>query len=138
MNVTDDVLNDLLTLYLAGDASTDTRALIEERARLEPAFAAKMSASRELDRTAARAIELPGVLGWPPGDVELRALRLTRNAIFFRTLFLACAILFMLVPLFFLAPSRLHPSIVRAFWYLAAVAWFGCWSAHRLVRKAGL
>jgi anti-sigma factor RsiW len=138
MNVTDDVLNDLLTLYLAGEASADTRALIEERARLEPAFAATLTAARELDRTAARAIELPGVLGAPPADVELRALWLTRNAIFFRTLFIVCAIIFTSVPLFFLAPGRLHPSIVRGFWLLSALAWVACWTTHRQVRKAGL
>ena len=138
MNVTDDVLNDLLTLYLAGEASADTRALIEERARREPAFAAKLTAARELDRTAARAIELPGVPGTPPGDVELRDLLTTRYAIFARTLFLACAIIFTTVPLFFLAPGRLHPSIVRGFWMLAAIAWFGCWTTRRRVRIAGL
>ena len=138
MNVTDDVLNDLLTLYRAGEASADTRALIEERARREPSFGAKLTAARELDGTAARAISLPGVLGWPPGDVELRALWLTRNAIFFRTLFVVCAIIFTTVPLFFLAPTQLHPGIVRGLWMLAAIAWFGCWTTHRLVRKAGL
>ena len=137
MNVTDDVLNDLLTLYLAGEASADTRALVEERARRDPAFAAKLTAARELDRTAARAIELP-VPGTPPGDVELRDLLTTRYAIFARTLFFACAIIFTFVPLLFLAPSRLHPSIVRSFWMLAAIAWLGCWHTHRQVGKAGL
>ena len=33
MKMTDDVMNDLLTLYLAGEASADTKALIESHAR---------------------------------------------------------------------------------------------------------
>jgi anti-sigma factor RsiW len=138
MNVTDDVLNDLLTMYLAGEASAGTRALIEERARREPAFAATLAAARELDRTAARAIELPGVPGTPPRDVELRDLITTRYAIFARTLLLSWAVIFTVVPLFLLAPSRMHPSIVRNLWYLAAIGWLGCWYTHRQVRKARL
>jgi len=138
MNVTDDVLNDLLTLYLAGEASADTRALIEERARREPVFAAKMQAVRDADQAAARAIDLPTGSAVPSGDVELRSLFTTRQAIILRSLFFACAILFTLVPLFFLAPVVLHPGIVRGFWMLAAVAWFGCWTTHRRVRIAGL
>jgi anti-sigma factor RsiW len=138
MNVTDDVLNDLLTLYLAGEASADTRALIEERARSEPAFTAKLTAARELDRTAAAAIELPGVPGAPPRDVELRDLLRTRYAIFARTLLLSWAVIFTFVPVLLLAPSRMHPSSVRSLWYLAAIGWLGCWYTHRQVRKARL
>ena len=33
MKVTDEVMNDLLTLYVAGEASADTEALIESDAR---------------------------------------------------------------------------------------------------------
>lgn len=146
MNVTDDVLNDLLTLYLAGEASADTRALIEERARREPAFAAKLTAARELDRTAARAIELPGVASSPPGDVELRALTRTRQAIFLRMLFFAGAIFFTLLPLAFRGGANgveflflgRHPGVVWAFWGVAAASWVACWVMNREVRKAGL
>jgi anti-sigma factor RsiW len=146
MNVTDDVLNDLLTLYHAGEASADTRALIEERARREPAFAAKLTAARELDRTAARAIDQPGVLGTPPGDVELRALTQTRQAIFLRTLFFATALFCTLLPLAihgdehgvrFLILGR-HPGIMWAFWGVAAASWTAWYVMNREVRKAGL
>ena len=146
MNVTDDVLNDLLTLYLAGEASGDTRALIEERARREPAFAAKLTAARAVDQAAARAIDLPGALAAPPRDVELRALTQTRQAIFLRTLFWAGGLLFTLLPLVFHVDRTgveflilgKYPGLMWAFWSVAAASWIACWLMHREVRKAGL
>ena len=155
MNVTDDVLNDLLTLYLAGEASADTRALIEERARREPAFAAKVRAAREVDQAAARAIDLPG-LATPPSDGELRALKQTRHAIFLRTLFFAGGLVFTLLPLVFVKGVRIlpgfhadgdsaeflilgkYPGLVWAFWSIATASWVACWVMNREVRKAGL
>ena len=46
MNVTDEVMNDLLTLYLAGEASADTKALIDSHARRNAAFAVEARAGR--------------------------------------------------------------------------------------------
>jgi len=146
MNVTDDVLNDLLTLYLAGEASADTRALVEERARREPAFAAKMRDAREVDQAAARAIDLPGMLAAPPSDVEVRALERTRHAIFLRTLFFAAGLFCTLLPLAiygdehgvrFLILGR-HPGLMWAFWSIAAASWTAWYVMNREVRKAGL
>ncbi len=146
MNVTDDVLNDLLTLYLAGEASADTRALIEERARREPAFAAKLHAAREVDQAAARAIDQPGALASPPSDLELKALKQTRQAIFFRSLFWGIALFFTLLPLAihgdadgaaFVFIGR-HPRLVLAFWGVAAASWIAYYVMNRDVRKAGL
>ena len=45
MRITEDVMNDLLTLQLSGEASADTRSLIESYARENPAFAAKLAAA---------------------------------------------------------------------------------------------
>ena len=138
MNVTDDVLNDLLTLYLAGEASADTRALIEERARREPAFAAKLAAARAVDLSAAEPA--------PPADVELKALKQTRQAIFLRTLFFAGALFFSLLPLTiygngdgvrFVFLGR-QPGLVAAFWGVAAASWVAWYVMHREVRRAGL
>jgi anti-sigma factor RsiW len=142
MNVTDDVLNDLLTLYLAGEASADTRALIEERARREPAFAAKLAAARDIDVAAA----LPAA---PPAatDAELASLKQTRQAIFLRTLFWAAGLCFTLLPLTFQGGEGRgvefvflgkHPGVVWAFWGVAAASWVAYWIMNREVRKAGL
>jgi hypothetical protein len=139
MNVTDDVLNDLLTLYLAGEASADTRALIEDRARREPAFAAKLEAARKVDLAAA----LPA----PPQDMELRALKQTRQAIFLRTLFWAAGLFFTLLPLTFQGGEGRgvefvflgkHPGVVWAFWGVAAASWVAYYVMNREVKRAGL
>ena len=120
-------MNDLLTLYLADEASADTRALIEDRARREPAFAARLAAARAVDLTAA-AVPAP-----PLGDAELRSLKRTRHAIFLRTLFWAAGLFFTLLPLVFhgdgdsvefLFLGR-HPGLVWAFWSVAAASWIG-------------
>jgi hypothetical protein len=140
MNVTDDVLNDLLTLYLAGEASADTQALIEERARREPAFAAKLEAARRVDLAAA----LPGA---PPNDMELRALKQTRQAIFLRTLFWAAGVFFTLLPLTFQGGEGRgvefvflgkHPGVVWAFWSVAVASWVAYYVMNREVKRAGL
>ena len=94
MTLTEDVMNDLLTIYLAGEASADTRALIEDRAARDAGFAARLAAARAVDVSAA----LPGS---PSPDAELRALAQTRQAIFLRTLFFAAAVFFTLLPLSF-------------------------------------
>ena len=47
MNITRDVINDLLPVYLAGDASADTRALLEDYLRRDPALAADVRAQAE-------------------------------------------------------------------------------------------
>ena len=139
MNITDDVLNDLLTLYLAGEASADTRALIEERARREPAFAAKVEAARAVDVAAA----LPAS---PPSSLELTALKRTRQALFLRTLFWAMGLFFTLLPLTvygdgdgagFVFLGR-HPGLVWAFWGVAVASWVAYYVMQREVRRTGL
>jgi hypothetical protein len=139
MNVTDNVLHDLLTLYLAGEASADTRALIEERARREPAFAAKLEAARAVDVAAA----LPPA---PPADLELKALKQTRDALFLRTLFWAAGLFFTLLPLTvygddngagFVFIGR-HNGLVGAFWGVAAASWVAYYVMNRTLRRTGL
>jgi hypothetical protein len=139
MNITDDVLNDLLTLYLAGEASADTRALIEDRARREPAFAAKLEAARAVDVAAA-------LTATPPSGLELTALKRTRQALFLRTLFWASGLFFTVLPLTvygnedgagFVFLGR-HPGLVWAFWSVAAASWVAYHVMQREVRRTGL
>jgi hypothetical protein len=140
MTISNDVMNDLLTVYLAGDASADTKALVEEYARGNEAFAARL-------RSAA-AFSMPGLppgAGLPPDD-DLRTLRRTREFIRLRTVFAAGGILFTLLPLVFtfgpggaefLILGR-HPGLVWSFWSLAAASWSAWFVMHRRVRIAGL
>jgi hypothetical protein len=139
MKVTDDVMNDLLTLYLAGEASADTKALIESHARQNAAFAARVEAARTLSPIQMQHSGLPG-------NLELRTLTETRRFIFLRTLFLAGAILFTLLPLVFSIDKRgveflvlgRHAGLMWSFWSVAAAAWTACYVMHRQVRRAGL
>jgi len=138
MKLTDEVMNDLLTLYLAGEASADTNALVESHARQSPAFAAKVAA--------AGALPMGMPQDAPPNDLELRTLTDTRRFIFLRTLFLAGAILFTLMPLVFSFDERgieflvlgRHPELMWSFWAVAAAAWTACYVVQRQVRAVGL
>lgn len=139
MNVTDDVMNDLLTMYLAGEASADTRALIESHAREDAAFASKLEAAGGL-----LPIKMPH--SGPPHDLELRTLAETRRFIFLRTVFWAGGIFFTLLPLVFTFDARgveflvlgRHDGLMWSFWILAAGAWVACYVMHRQVRRVGL
>ncbi|NUM43733.1 MAG: hypothetical protein HUU38_03435 [Anaerolineales bacterium] len=49
MNITRDVITDLLPVYLSGEASEDTRALVETFFQQDPAFAELVRAQPPLD-----------------------------------------------------------------------------------------
>jgi hypothetical protein len=139
MKVTEDVMNDLLALHLADEASADTRALIESHARQNPAFASKLASARAMSP-----IGMPH--DGPPGDLELKTLTQTRQFLFLRTVFWAGGSLFTLLPLVFrfdahgvefLVLGR-YPGLMWSFWSIAAAAWTACYVMHRQVRQAGL
>jgi anti-sigma factor RsiW len=89
MNVTRDVVKDLLTVYLAGEASADTRALVEEWLRGDPELARQVEAARRSD--------LPAVT-LPAPSVETRALERTRRSLRLRAIVLGAAIYFTTLP----------------------------------------
>jgi anti-sigma factor RsiW len=139
MKISDDVMNDLLTMYLAGDASADTKALVEAHARDDRAFAARLAAAATLS--------LPDMApGRSKYDLELRALTETRQFIRLRTIFCAGGILFTALPLAFtfghagvefLILGR-HPGLVWGFWSVAAAAWVSFVVISRRVGRVGL
>ncbi|MFO7694478.1 MAG: hypothetical protein R6V57_15435 [Vicinamibacterales bacterium] len=140
MTVSDDVMEDLLTVYLAGEASAGTKALVQAYAREHAAFAERLRASL------AFALPGAGLPAGPPPDHQLLALRRTREFIRLRTIFTAGAILFTLLPLVFTFGSGgvqflilgRHPGLMWSFWSLAAASWAACYVMHRRVRQAGL
>jgi hypothetical protein len=139
MTISDAVMNDLLTLYLAGEASADTRALVEAHARTNAAFAARLATAGSV-----AVPDLPAPA--QARDQELRALNETRQFILLRTIFIAGAILFTLLPLVFkfngdgvqfLILGR-EPGLMWSFWSVAVASWVAFAIMNRRVRSAGL
>ena len=87
MNVTRDVILDLLPVYLGGEASPATRALIEEYLKQDPELAQRIRL-RWAENLASAA---PSVL---PPDLELRSLQRTRRILGWQRWTFAIAIAF--------------------------------------------
>jgi predicted anti-sigma-YlaC factor YlaD len=87
MNVTRDVIIDLLPVYLGGEASPATRALIEEYLKQDPELAQRIR-SRWAENLASAAPS-----GLPP-ELELRSLQRTRRILFWQRWTFAIAIAF--------------------------------------------
>jgi anti-sigma factor RsiW len=90
MNITRNVVKDLVTVYLAGEASADTRSLVEDWLRSDPELAAQVER--------ARGLELPAVAA-PEPTVEKRAFDRTRRRLRGRAILLGAAIYFSTLPL---------------------------------------
>lgn len=136
MTLSREVMDDLLTLYLAGEASAETRLLVEEYARENPHFAKAMAGAREL--------ELPSMPAAP--QKELKTLGLVRQYIFLRSLFVGMGIAFTMIPFTFVFHNRRltflmlrdEPGLAYAALSLAAASWIACWVMNREIHKAGL
>lgn len=118
-----DVVRDLWILVEAGEASADSRALVEEQLAADPALAAELRAT-----TAAGA--LPATAP-PPLAVEREALERTRRRLSVRTQCFAVALFFTLLPFSILVRDgeivfllvRDAPTIAAVWWLVAAVMW---------------
>jgi ferric-dicitrate binding protein FerR (iron transport regulator) len=93
MNITRDIITDLLPLYLAGEASPGTRALLEDYLREHPDFASTVREAAE--RGAALLEGVPGAA--PSDDREKATLERVRRFNRRRTHLLALAIGFALM-----------------------------------------
>jgi anti-sigma factor RsiW len=134
MNVTRDVMRDLLTVYLAGEASADTRALVEDYLARDPELKA------EADAPDAAGRRLPPTPASTPTS-EKRALDKTRELMKTRTSTLVTAVLFSALPFTFTFSGgritfvvfRDAPVIAGAWWFTAAVLWaWHVWVRRRL------
>ena len=104
MNVTQDIINDLIPLYAANECSADTRALVEEYLQRNPQQAEELR----------RIMNTPGPGAVPPakGLNEVRAFREARRRLRFRSSLMALAIFFSLAPLSFFSTGE------RTWWLL--------------------
>ena len=130
MNVTRNVIDDLLPAYLAGEASGDTVALVEEFLRQDPELALTVESLRRTPLP-----ELPEVL-LPTQEKEI--LNMTKRLLRWRAALMGLAFFLTLLPLsvhfhdgeltwIFLQGPPLATAIVIA----AALA---CWGAFFYVR----
>lgn len=94
MKVTRDVIRDLLPLHLAGEASADTRTLVEEFLKDDPEFA--RSVAHEPGRLVAG--EIPPVLNQ---EDEMKTIVATKRMVRLQSVVFACALLFSLIPFAF-------------------------------------
>jgi hypothetical protein len=88
MQVTREVVKDLLPVYLAGEASADTKRLVEEYLRRDPALRSEFESPA-----------LPEIP--PPGELELAALEQTRKLLARRSWLLGLGLALSFLPLSF-------------------------------------
>jgi anti-sigma factor RsiW len=131
MTVTRDVVKDLLTVYLAGEASGDSRALVEDWLKSDPELAA--------DVERARRNEWPAVAA-PQPAVEKRALDRTRRYLRTRSVVLGAAIYFSSLPLTVVFGRDGFRGLLLEDWLSRAVAllvaaalWIAYWRMSRRV-----
>lgn len=132
MKVTRDVVKDLLTLYLAGEASPDTRVLVEDWLRTDPELARQAEQARGLD--------LP-VLPALPQTIEKRALDRTRRYLRWRSVLLGLTIYVTTLPLSITFNSAGFNGLLIDDWpergvvsALAIVLWVVYWRMSRSMR----
>jgi len=136
MSITRDVVKDLVTVYLAGEATADTRALVEDWLRSDPELAAQVER--------ARGLELP-VVAAPAPTVEKRAFDRTRRRLRGRGIVLGAAIYFTTLPLTVTFGSDGFHGLLLEDWtaripalVVAAALWVVYWRMSRPVVARGL
>jgi anti-sigma factor RsiW len=144
MRITRDVVTDLLPLYVAGEASADTRALVEEYLLEDPGLQAEANhARREL------AAGPPTASSPLPPDLELRSLRRTRGVLRWQRLTYGWGLalsLLCLTTAFSIHDGQLHvqmlvfeyPRVFIPCAMLAASCWVNYLVLRRRVRAANL
>src|SRR5262249_44180826 len=76
MKITHDVIRDLLPVYFSGEASADTKTLVEEFLRQNPEFSNQVEAQKHEFNAQHDLLEAAGA---PSADHELRTLARTRS-----------------------------------------------------------
>jgi anti-sigma factor RsiW len=132
MNITQNVIHDLVPAYLSGEASADTVALVEEFLRLDP----------ELARTveSLRANPLPELHIALRPTQEKETLTMTKQLLWWRGVLMGVAIFLTMLPLSFrfddgrITWTFLHeaPSLAMALVCLGALS---CWAGFLYVRR---
>ena len=137
MNVTREVVKDLLPLYAAGEASADTRALVESFLRGDPDLARLADALRAGESAPEAS---------PPPTSGRDDLSRTKSLLRRRSWLLAWALFFTGLPLTFVADSggfrfvllREAPAVASASLAVAVALWVWFAATARRLRVSGL
>ena len=139
MNITRNVIHDLLPVYAAGEASPDTVALVEEFLRRHPDLAN--------DVAMLRATPLPDPSTSLHLDREKQALDTTKRLLRRRGIFMGVGIFLGLVPfsiahhdgrIAFFFIRDMPPLATAAVWLASLACWAGFWRIRRRLRCSGL
>lgn len=139
MSVSKDVIRDLLPVYAAGEASADTRALVEEFLSRDPELRAVVDAASKFQAPAA----LPG---GGIHSLEVETLNRTRRLLARKSFVLGIALLFTLLPMtivihkweIVILLARDYPDAASGLLLNAAVAWIVYLDTCRRLRATGL
>ena len=105
MNVTKDIINDLIPLYAANECSADTRALVEEYLQRNPRQAEEF---RRVMNT-----PVPGGVPAPKDLGEMQAFREARRRLRLRSWLMGLAIFFSLTPFWFISTDTISWWMLR-------------------------
>ena len=132
MNISREVVNDLLPVYFSGEASAETRRIVEEFFRSDPDFErTARSAAMPLDTLKGAA--WPGLLPQSEeAEKEKRDLECVRHELRWRKMLFASAMFLTLAPLTFVFSdghlvwlmARDAPWDAAFYWSLGALVWF--------------
>jgi len=136
MTVSRNVVRDLLPVYLAGDASKETIALVEEFLKSDHELANEVARARDL--------HLPGTTQAP--TLEKETLDSTRRLLKYRTSTMAVALIFTVLPFSFVFKGshitflliRDAPIVGIAWWVTAAIMWISHAVIRHRLRVSGL
>jgi ferric-dicitrate binding protein FerR (iron transport regulator) len=130
MNVTKEIVTDLFPLYLANECSADSRALVEDYLRANPAQAEELK----------RMMNTPLPRSAPPTASleEVRSLREARRRVRRQSVLLGLAIFFSLLPFSFLATGgKIYWLLIESPMSAAiyAALGVGCWVTYFVLRR---
>jgi predicted anti-sigma-YlaC factor YlaD len=128
MTVSRNVVRDLLPVYLAGEASKETKALVEEFLKSDHELANEVAQAQDL--------RLPDTQKHPTSEKE--TLDSTRRLLKYRTSTMAVALIFTVLPFSFVFKGshitffliRDAPAVGIAWWVTAAIMWI----CHAVIR----
>ncbi len=144
MNITQDIIEDLLPAYFSGEASVDTHRLVEDFFRKNPAFEVQARRSAQIVEALGRA-----PLARPDAAGELVALKRARRVLRVQRILMAVALTFSFNAVslgfsFEVSDGRLHPLWLALPWQgpavvilglVAAALWFAYARAAQMVRR---